>query len=243
MRDQQTRLEDQLEMDRTTVKAALSRVEEATKEASRAVGGVDTSAASRAGAGEGGDTEDRGGMSGGNTNAASTTAAPVALRSPQWQQHQQQQPQQQQQLQQQQQQQQPSPLQPVPYTPAQPIPAVNSTPQQPHTRYIPPPPAGPGQYPEATVFTGIQPPPQPQQQLLPPQPYHQHLGTYGASPQRQGYEPPRPQGGGALVPVEQVVEDLARMGFNRDLARMEATRLVDSGQPMDVNVIIDRLSR
>jgi hypothetical protein len=46
-----------------------------------------------------------------------------------------------------------------------------------------------------------------------------------------------------MVPLERVVEDVAAMGFSRDRVRAVLRDLADSGQSIDLNVVLDRLAR
>jgi hypothetical protein len=52
-----------------------------------------------------------------------------------------------------------------------------------------------------------------------------------------------PAGGRTLVPVEQIVADIAAMGFPPGRVWDVVRRLEAGGQAVDLNVIIDRLTR
>ena len=55
----------------------------------------------------------------------------------------------------------------------------------------------------------------------------------------QAGPPPGPD----MVPMERVVEDVAAMGFSRERVRAVLRDLADSGQSIDLNVVLDRLAR
>ena len=43
------------------------------------------------------------------------------------------------------------------------------------------------------------------------------------------------------LPLEHLVEELAQMGFSRETSRAEVRRMHESGQPVELNTVIDRL--
>lgn len=51
--------------------------------------------------------------------------------------------------------------------------------------------------------------------------------------------PPAP----GMVPLESVVEDVAAMGFSRERVRAVLREMAESGQSIDINVVVDRLAR
>lgn len=53
-------------------------------------------------------------------------------------------------------------------------------------------------------------------------------------------EPPSADGGQA-VPIEKVIDDVAVMGFSREEVRRVLKQLMESGQSVDLNVVLDRL--
>lgn len=53
------------------------------------------------------------------------------------------------------------------------------------------------------------------------------------------------QGGGQpqthTVPLEKVIDDIVNMGFSRHEVRGVVTKLMESGQSIDLNIVLDRL--
>lgn len=83
---------------------------------------------------------------------------------------------------------------------------------------IPPPP--PGYRPSTTVH-------QQSMRLPPPNPPSQSGTTQS--------------GAAASVPIEKVIDDVAVMGFSREDVRRVLRELMESGQSVDLNIVLDRL--
>jgi hypothetical protein len=43
------------------------------------------------------------------------------------------------------------------------------------------------------------------------------------------------------VPLEKVIDDIVNMGFSRHEVRGVVTKLMESGQSIDLNIVLDRL--
>lgn len=54
-------------------------------------------------------------------------------------------------------------------------------------------------------------------------------------------EDPPSADGGQAVPIEKVIDDVAVMGFSREEVRRVLKQLMESGQSVDLNVVLDRL--
>lgn len=63
--------------------------------------------------------------------------------------------------------------------------------------------------------------------------------AYPDSGGRPGASPAAPAGRG--VPIEKVIDDVAVMGFSREEVRRVLNQLMESGQAVDLNVVLDRL--
>lgn len=50
-----------------------------------------------------------------------------------------------------------------------------------------------------------------------------------------------PQAQTHTVPLEKVIDDIVNMGFSRHEVRGVVTKLMDSGQSIDLNIVLDRL--
>jgi hypothetical protein len=48
-------------------------------------------------------------------------------------------------------------------------------------------------------------------------------------------------GSGNRIPVDDVVDKVATMGFRRDLVRATVRKLTDNGQSVDLNTVLDKL--
>lgn len=53
----------------------------------------------------------------------------------------------------------------------------------------------------------------------------------------QGSSQPRTQS----VPLDKVIDDIVNMGFSRHEVRGVVTKLMESGQSIDLNIVLDRL--
>lgn len=90
------------------------------------------------------------------------------------------------------------------------------------------------------------PPPSMAASIPPPPPGY---GRHGPPPSRHSSHPPprasqpSPSPGPQEVPLERVVDDVAAMGFSRERVRSVLRDLADSGQSIDLNVVLDRLAR
>lgn len=50
-----------------------------------------------------------------------------------------------------------------------------------------------------------------------------------------------PQAQTHSVPLEKVIDDIVNMGFSRHEVRGIVTKLMESGQSIDLNIVLDRL--
>lgn len=50
-----------------------------------------------------------------------------------------------------------------------------------------------------------------------------------------------PQAQTHTVPLEKVIDDIVNMGFSRHEVRGIVTKLMESGQSIDLNIVLDRL--
>ncbi len=96
---------------------------------------------------------------------------------------------------------------------------------------MPPPPPPPPPPPSTLPVRQYVPPPQPFQHVSPPQ---------AAVRTQTAVAPPPPQQAG--VPVELVIDDIAVMGFSREEVRSVLRELTAQGKPVDMNIVLDRLS-
>jgi len=143
-----------------------------------------------------------------------------------------------------------------------PYPPPMDKPRPPQHAYSPPM--------QSNQFASPPPPPPPQQQPPPQQPPPMHYPGYPSMPvppyrpmhpgpppgQQQVYGSPAslqnpkvtpPQRDAArttsqTLPLDQVINDVANMGFDRTKVRSVVTEMLDHGESVDLNVVIDRLT-
>lgn len=60
---------------------------------------------------------------------------------------------------------------------------------------------------------------------------------------QQAQPPAQAPSGPQDLPFERVVDDVAAMGFSRERVRAVLRDLAESGQSIDLNVVLDRLAR
>ena len=91
-------------------------------------------------------------------------------------------------------------------------------------------------------YSQMQPLPAP---VLPPPPPAHQPGNYGGQNASQNRpRPPSDQSqpvSSSRVPIERVVEDVAAMGFTKDAVRAVIRHLTESGQSVDLNIVLDQL--
>ena len=79
----------------------------------------------------------------------------------------------------------------------------------------------------------------------PPPPPPAYVGgsfpPHGAPPPPQPAAPPAAPPTTRAVPLEQVVDDVAAMGFSRHEVRAAVTALAAAGRSVDLNIVLDRL--
>lgn len=69
-----------------------------------------------------------------------------------------------------------------------------------------------------------------------------HISTAGQAPAPRG-PPVESRTSSKAIPLEQIITDIAAMGFQRHQVMQVVDTLTASGQSVDLNVILDRLTR